>query len=136
MVFSGLSMISPFLMVMFEGYGDVYTLEETDLLLELVVAPATPADADESSALSCVKLELGYTWLKCYDNRNGTDNRPANIRLLYDLNRELSTWMQVKGIDVENDVVCIEYSDNADYSDVVKVIDVLNGLGVRHYEFL
>lgn len=136
LVFSGLSMISPFLMVMFESYGDVYTLEETDLLLEPIVVPATPADADESSALSCVRLELGYLGLKCYDNRNGEDNRPANIRSFYDLNRELSTWMQVKGIDVEDDVVCIEYSDDADYSDVVKVIDVLNALGVKKYRFV
>lgn len=137
LVFSGLSMISPFLMVMFESYGDVCTLEEAVVPREYEATPAsTAADADESPALSCVKLELGYMGLKCYDNRNGTDNRPANIRSLYDLNHELSTWMQVKGIDVENDVVCIEYSDDTDYSDVVKVIDVLNALGVKNYQFM
>lgn len=72
--------------------------------------------------------------LKCYDNRNGEDNSPANIRM-YSLSKqhELETWMKINNVDNEANIL-IETDGDADYSDVVDLLDMLKRMGITNYQ--
>lgn len=72
----------------------------------------------------------------CYDNRNGEDNSPAKIFIHgLDLKHEFETWMRMNNISKE-DFFMIRTNAEADYTEVVAVIDVLNELGIKNFQLM
>ena len=71
--------------------------------------------------------------IECYDNRNGEDTNPSAIRV-YSTNkkRELQTWMQLKNIDADEEFV-IKTADDADFSHVVELLDIMKELNINNY---
>lgn len=72
--------------------------------------------------------------LKCFDNRNGIDNKPAVISMFSaDKKHELQTWMQMSNIDKDANFT-IKTDTDVEYSDVVDIIDILKELGVTKFQ--
>ncbi len=72
--------------------------------------------------------------LKCFDNRNGIDNKPTVISLFSaDKKHELQTWMQMNNIDKDANFT-IKTDTDVEYSDVVDIIDILKELGITKFQ--
>lgn len=72
--------------------------------------------------------------LKCFDNRNGIDNKPAVISLFSaDKKHELQTWMQMNNINKDANFT-IKTDTAVEYSDVVDIIDILKELGITKFQ--
>ncbi len=72
--------------------------------------------------------------LKCFDNRNGIDNKPAVISMFSaDKKHELQTWIQMGNIDKDANFT-IKADTDVEYSDVVIIIDILKELGITKFQ--
>lgn len=86
----------------------------------------TDSDFTENNVVISVTLS---SYIFCNDYRKGVDTVPAKISSYsYDLKHQLSTWLKMSHIS-KSTLIIIKTNQNADYSDVVKVIDTLKGLG-------
>lgn len=72
--------------------------------------------------------------LRCFDNRNGIDNKPAVISMFSaDKKHELQTWMQMSNIDKDVNIT-IKIDTDVEYADIVDIIDILKDLGITKFQ--
>lgn len=77
-----------------------------------------------------------YGKVRCYNLTEGADGTPAVLSAYsYDLKHEIGTWMRMNGLDTDSPVG-IRADENADYSDVVTVIDALHSMGMNRYRMV
>ncbi len=89
-------------------------------------------DADDDAGVVLVRVTSRD--VKLYDNRDGVDKSPASIRTYtYDKAHQIKTWMQLNGVSTTSTFV-ISADKNADYSNVVDVIDALKELGITKFQ--
>jgi biopolymer transport protein ExbD len=72
--------------------------------------------------------------VKCRDNRLGNAATPAKFKTYStSLKHELSVWFETNNISKDERIV-ITYHPDADYSNVVEIVDILKSMGRKYYK--
>ncbi len=107
-------------------------IRDKTLTIEQAEAQEVEAQDPEAKTNEKVVIALDYVNVYCYDNRNGKDKAPAKMHTYRsELNRSLRTWLQMKRINKSEPIVIVN-SDDANYSDMVNVLESLNSLGYNN----
>lgn len=99
--------------------------------IEVNVPPTEDKTSEEVDVILSIE---NYGDVKCY-KADGSNTANMNAFIKSQFSRELQTWLQTNGFSKDVSIGIIADKD-ADYSDIVNVIDALNDLGINRFKIL
>lgn len=72
--------------------------------------------------------------VRCINNKNSSSSVVGNINTSdYDFEKQLSNWLKMNNVDSTTGII-VNSTNDADYSDITKVIDILNKSGMSNFK--